>query len=57
MVTPKKPLPAWSMVCKPKINGGLGVLNLQIQNKALLTKQLHRFYTKVDVYCVSLTYI
>jgi hypothetical protein len=35
-------LVAWSRVCRPKKHGGLGVLNLEIQNKALLMKQLHK---------------
>jgi hypothetical protein len=30
-------------VCRPKDRGGLGVLNLQTQNKALLLKNLHKF--------------
>jgi hypothetical protein len=39
-------LAAWSMVCRPKCHGGLGILNLELQNKALLLKQLHKFYEK-----------
>ena len=35
---------AWPMVCIPKDEGGLGVLNLQTQNEALLLKHLHKFY-------------
>ena len=31
-------LAAWDMVCKPKNKGGLGVINLKIQNEALLLK-------------------
>jgi hypothetical protein len=31
-------LAAWSMVCRPKCHGGLGILNLELQNKALLLK-------------------
>jgi hypothetical protein len=42
------------MVCRPKDKGGLGILNLQLQNKALLMKQLHKFYTKQDVPWVHL---
>jgi hypothetical protein len=41
-------LAAWTLVCKPKKYGGLGVLNLELQNKALLLKQLHKLYTKAD---------
>jgi hypothetical protein len=42
------------MVCQPKDKGGLGILNLQLQNKALLMKQLHKFYKKQDVPWVHL---
>jgi hypothetical protein len=31
-----KCLTSWKMNCKPKDRGGLGVLDLKIQNKALL---------------------
>ena len=31
-------LAAWPMVLKPKLKGGLGVLNLRLQNDALLLK-------------------
>jgi len=40
---------AWSMVQKPKSKGGLGVINLRLQNDALLMKQLHKFYNKADI--------
>ena len=36
------PKAAWSMVCLPKEEGGLGVLNLKTQNEALLLKNLHK---------------
>jgi hypothetical protein len=42
-------LAAWSMVQLPKNKGVLGVINLRIQNDALLLKQLHKFYTKQDI--------
>jgi hypothetical protein len=42
------------MVCKPKNKGGLGILNLELQNKALLLKQLHKFYMKADTPWVKL---
>ena len=32
----KAPLAAWSMIVKPKSNGGLGVLKLETTNEALL---------------------
>ena len=36
------------MVCLPKEEGGLGVLNLKTQNESLLLKNLYKFYNKVD---------
>jgi hypothetical protein len=47
-------LAAWNMVCKPKDNGGLGVLNMKIQNPALLLKYLDKFYNRKDLQtCVA----
>jgi hypothetical protein len=37
-------LAAWDMVCRPKKKGGLGIINLKVQNVALLLKHLHKFY-------------
>jgi hypothetical protein len=34
---------------KPKEKGGLRVLNLRLQNDALLMKHLHKFYNRVGV--------
>ena len=51
---PRQSLAAWDLVCRPKKFGGLGVLNLGIQNEALLLKHLFKFYNKVDVPWVSL---
>ena len=42
-------LAVWSMVCKPKKHGDLGILNLEIQNTALLLKHLHKFFSKADI--------
>jgi hypothetical protein len=42
-------LVAWPVVQQPKAKGGLGVLNLRLQNDALLLKQLSKFYNQVDV--------
>lgn len=39
-------LAAWNLVQKPKSKGGLGVINLSLQNEALLMKQLDKFYKK-----------
>jgi len=47
-------LASWNMVCKPKDKGGLGILNLRLQNDALLLKHLHSFYNKRDLPWVSL---
>jgi hypothetical protein len=41
-------LVAWDMVCRPKKKGGLGILNLKLQNQGLLQKYLHKFYNKID---------
>mgnify|MGYP000863857686 FL=1 len=47
-------LAAWPLVCRPKLKGGLGILNLGLQNEALLMKFLNKFYNKVDVPWVHL---
>jgi len=47
-------LAAWNIVQKPKDKGGLGVINLRIQNDALLLKQLHKFYSRQAIPWVSL---
>jgi hypothetical protein len=36
------------MVCLPKDEGGLGVINLKTQNEALLLKNLQKFFNKTD---------
>ena len=56
-INAKPPLPpkaAWEMVCLPKTEGGLGVLNLRTQNEALLLKHLHKFFNRADVPWVRL---
>lgn len=47
-------LAAWDIVCKPKKKGGLGIINLEIQNTALLLKLLHKFFNKKDLPWVHL---
>jgi hypothetical protein len=42
------------MVTKTKANGGLRVINLKVQNEALLMKNLHKFYNKKDLPWVKL---
>jgi hypothetical protein len=50
-----KPSPAaWEMICKPKQNGGLGVVDFQKQNAALLLKHLDKFYNHRDIPWVHL---
>jgi hypothetical protein len=44
----KPPLVAWKLATRPKSEGGLGIINLQTQNDALLLKNLHKFFNKVD---------
>jgi hypothetical protein len=43
---PKQSLAAWELVCKPKLKGGLGIVNFQKQNAALLIKFLDKFYNR-----------
>jgi hypothetical protein len=52
----KPPLTAWKMVTKPKLKGGLGVINLRVQSKALLMKKLHNFFNKEDLPWVKLVW-
>lgn len=52
--TNKKSLAAWDMVCKPKKCGGLGIVNFQKKNAALLIKHLDKFYNREDLPWVEL---
>jgi len=52
----KPPKAAWKMVCVPKDEGGLGVLDIEKQNKALLTKDLHKFFNRLDLPWVKLVW-
>lgn len=47
-------LVAWPTVMKPKEKGGLGVINLRLQNDALLLKQLIKFYNKEAIPWIEL---
>jgi hypothetical protein len=49
-------LVAWPTVMKPKLKGGLGIINLRLQNDALLLKHLHKFYSKEDIPWVTLVW-
>jgi hypothetical protein len=42
-------LAAWELLCKPKDKGGLGIINLELQNDALLLKQIYKFYNKDSI--------
>jgi hypothetical protein len=47
-------LVSWDTIFKPNKQGGLGVLNLRIQNQALLMKNLYKFYNHMDIPWVNL---
>jgi len=42
-------LAAWDIACKPKDQGGLGIIDIQKQNDALLLTFLDKFYNCADV--------
>jgi len=48
------PKATWHMVCLPKSEGGLGVINLTTQIEALLLKILHKFFNRLDIPWVNL---
>lgn len=50
----QQPKAAWQLVCRSRLEGGLGVLNMKTQNEALLIKHLHKFFCKADIPWVSL---
>lgn len=45
---------AWSIFCRPKEQGGLGICNISVQNKALLLKNLHKFFNRHNIPWVNL---
>jgi hypothetical protein len=47
-------LVAWEKICRPKDQGGLGVLDLRTQNEALLLKNLHKIFNRLDIPWVKL---
>jgi hypothetical protein len=47
---------AWTMVARPKLEGGLGVLDLQTHNEALLLKNLGKFFNRADIPWVHLVW-
>jgi hypothetical protein len=50
----KNPLAAWNRVTRPKSEGGLGVLKISVQNDALLLKNYHKFFNRLDLPWVHL---
>lgn len=48
-------LVAWKKGCRPKSQGGLGIINLREHDSALLLKFLHKFYSHHDLPWVHLT--
>jgi hypothetical protein len=54
-INAKKPLQAaWNLVCKPKKQGGLGVIHIEKQNKVLLMKNLHKLLNRLDISWVNI---
>jgi hypothetical protein len=45
----KQSLMAWDIVCKPKHAGGLGIVDFQKHNAALLIKFSDKFYNKANL--------
>ena len=45
---------AWNTACQPMANGGLGILNIEVHNKALLLKQVHKFLNKENIPWVNI---
>ena len=43
-------LARWDIICRPKDQGGLGIQDLEIKNKALLSKWLHKLLTTDGVW-------
>ena len=49
-------LVAWKTVCRPKSQGGLGVMDIFTHNKTLLMKNLHKFFNRHDIPWVNLVW-
>lgn len=45
---------SWEKVCLPKSHGGLGVLDLQVHNQAMLMKFLKKFFNREDIPWVNI---
>lgn len=50
----KKSLVLWGRVCQPKKRGGLSVIDLRLQNNALLLKNLHKLCNRYSIPWVKL---
>jgi hypothetical protein len=50
----KAQLAAWTLATRPKKEGGLGILNVQTQNDALLMKNLQKIFNKKDLPWVNM---
>ena len=44
----KDRLARWDILCRPKDQGGLGIENLEIKNKCLMSKWLYRLGTEPE---------
>ena len=49
-------LAAWEPSCRPKDEGGLGIIDMKNQNTTLLMKFLDKFYNHADIPWVKLTW-
>jgi len=47
---------AWETSCRPKDQGGLGIIDTKSQNEALLMNFLDKFYNHADIPLVKLTW-
>lgn len=50
------PKAAWEMVCLSKEEGGLGIINIEVQNQSLLMKNLDKFFNKRDIPWVTMAW-
>ncbi|MBW4964619.1 hypothetical protein, partial [Sulfitobacter sp. CW3] len=41
-------LAKWDIICKPKDQGGLGIENLEVKNRCLLSKWLYKLSIETD---------
>ena len=46
----KYKLSKWDILCRPKEQGGLGIMDLEIQNKCLLSKWLFKLTNEDDIW-------